>query len=660
MTVGMKVDGRFSIVPPRRLRRFIMLSGIVVTAPAWSSPPSQDNADLADLSIEQLMDESVTSVAKHDQKLGDAAAAISVLSNDDLRRSGATTIAAALRLVPGLDVAGANSNQWAISARGFNNVYANKLLVLVDGRAVYSSIFAGVYWQLQHMMLEDIDRIEVIRGPGATVWGANAVNGVINIVTRSAVDSQGVLAYAGGGDAHEALAGLRYGGKAGENTYYRLFSGYRRDADYPLANGLPADDSWDALEGGLRVDHYPQTNTHLTWQAEATSSAFDTNTSATSNVNTLGRWTGVLSERSEFEVQAYYDRNSLSEAGVHGEIETLDFTLQHTFGLGSRNDVIWGTGYRHIAHKIASMSPVFRIRDSAFGLQLFNVFVQDEFKLVPDRLTLTAGLKVEHNDYTGFELQPSVSATFKPAAEQTLWAAVSRAVRTPGALEGRDLFAIIVAAPFAAPGGLYIPTLVGNTELDSEILWAYEAGYRIQATRQLNLDIATFYNDYSKLINYGGVQGLIPGTPVGTAVIAWGNLIDGRTYGGEIVVTASPTDAWRITASYSLLVPQLHGAAVAAVVENSSPRHQASLRSSSDFAERASIDAQLRYVGAIESAPSYLTADLRLMYQLTRALQLSLVGQNLLEGRHPEQASVQGVVIAEVPRGIYAKLTGRF
>lgn len=659
--MSVEVDGRLSNLSPRWLRHIIVLSGIAVAAQSWSALPSvKDNVDLADLSIEQLMDESVTSVAKHDQKLGDVAAAISVLSNDDLRRSGATTIAEALRLVPGLDVAGANSSRWAISARGFNNVYANKLLVLVDGRAVYSGIFAGVYWEMQQMMLEDIDRIEIIRGPGATVWGANAVNGVINIVTRSAIDSQGALAYGGGGDVHEALAGSRYGGKAGENTYYRLFSSYRQNADHRLANGSPANDRWQSLEGGFRVDHYPQTGTHLTWQAEATGADFDADATDVTNVNTLGRWTRTLSERSEFEAQAYYDHTTRHEVGVSGEAETLDFTLQHTFGLGSRNDVIWGAGYRHDAYKLVSGNPVLNVRNGEFGLQLFSAFVQDEFKLVPDRLALTAGLKVEHNDYTGFELQPSVRASFKPAPEQTLWAAISRAVRTPSAIEGRDLFDVAVGAPFAAPGGLYIPRLVGNPELDSEILWAYETGYRIQATRQLNVDVATFYNDYSKVINYAGVQDLIPGTPVGTAVISWGNLVSGQTYGGEIVVTASPTDASRIAASYSLLIPQLHGAATGTLAENSSPRHQVSLRSSNDFAGRASIDAQLRYVGAIHAVPSYVTADLRLMYQLTTSLQLALVGQNLLEGQHSEQAPLQIAIKAEVPRGMYAKLTGRF
>jgi iron complex outermembrane receptor protein len=640
--------------------RIIMLAGIAVTAQAWSAPPpAQDSADLADLSIEQLMNEPVTAVSKRGQRLGDAAAAITVISNDR-RRTGATTIAEALRLVPGLDVAAANSNKWAISSRGFNNAFANRVLVLVDGRAVYSSIFAGVYWDLQQMMLEDVDRIEVIRGPGATVWGPNAANGVINIVTRSAADSQGVLAYIGGGDVHEALVGSRYGDKVGENTYYRIFSNYRRNADYRLANGLPADDRWQSLAGGFRIDHYPQTTTHLTWQAEATRSDLDVGADYGSDVNTLGRWTHVLSERAEIEVQAYYDRSVRNETGVHGAIETLDGTLQHTFGLSARNDATWGAGYRYTGHKVESENPDFQIHDAEFGLQLFNAFVQDEFKLVPDRLALTAGLKVEHNDYTGFELQPSIRATFKPTPEQTAWAALSRAVRTPSAVEGRDVLAVAAGAPFAAPGGTYLPTLVGNTALASEVSWAYEAGYRIQATPQLHVDIATFYNDYSRIISYGGVQDLIPGAPVGTALIAWANLISGQACGAEIVVIASPTDAWRITTSYSLLVPRLHGAASAAAIENSSSRHQASVRSSSEVTERVTIDAQLRYVGAIESVPSYLTADLRLMYQLTRALQLSLVGQNLLDGRHAEQAATAGAIIAEVPRGIYAKLAGRF
>lgn len=619
--------------------------------------------ELGDLSIEELMNETVTSVSKKEQKRGDAAAAISVLTNDDLRRSGAVTVADALRLVPGLNVGAANSSQWAISARGFNNVFSNKLLVMVDGRAVYSPLFAGVYWDLQQTMLEDVDRIEVIRGPGATIWGANAVNGVINVVTRSAKDTQGGLIYGGGGNVHLAMGGARYGGQIGEHTYYRIFGGYQLKDDYRLATGQPADDGWQSGNGGFRIDHYPQEGTLLTWQMEATTVDLDDHTSDGFNFNTVGRWTRELSARSSFEMQAYYDRNHRDEASRSGSnIDTIDLTAQHTFGLGEHHDIIWGGGYRFIASDIKQTTPLVAVRDGRFTKQIFSAFIQDEFKLVPDKLTLTAGTKLEHNDYTGFELQPSVRAVFKPAEQQTVWAAVSRAVRTPSSLEGHDVFAIPLGAPFVGPGGgLFVPTLVGG-DVSSEVLWAYELGYRIQPGSRVSVDLAVFYNDYSDLLTPGSVSQFIPGVPVGIAETPWENAQSGETYGGELSVTVSPTDNWRLTASYTLLLANLHGPAASTpeTTERSAPRHQLGLRSSYDFTKRASLDAQLRYVDNIQAVSAYITADVRLSYRVNDRLELSVVGQNLLDNQHPEQAVIALTTTAEVPRGVYGKITWRF
>lgn len=639
-------------------RGIMTICGIALTSQAL---PAQHSDDLLDLSIEQLMNEPITSVSKRSERLGDAASAITVLSNDDLHRSGATTVAEALRLVPGLDVAASSSGQWAISARGFNGLNANKLLVLVDGRAVYNDIFAGVAWEMQQLMLEDIDRIEVIRGPGATVWGANAVNGVINIVTRSAADSQGSLVYGGGGNVHEALGGWRFGDKAGEHTYYRLFSTYSRDADQVLADDAAAGDGWQTLGGGLRVDHYPQPGTHVTWQAGATRTDLeDGGGEDVFDFNTLGRWTRVLSERSALEAQAYFDHDVRDQV-PGGDIQTLDFSLQHTLGLTPRNDVIWGAGYRHTALAVRAQDSALPARDATFEHRLFNVFLQDEFKVIPQRLSLTLGLKIEHNSYTGFEFQPSLRATFKPAAEQTLWAAVSRAVRMPAALEGRNASSYVSGAPIAGPGGDYLPMLAGNADIDSEVLWAYETGYRVQLTPQLNLDLAAFYNDYSNLIDHTQVPVFIPGTPLGTALIRWDNLRGGKLYGSEIVAVLSPADDWRLTASYSLLVTHVEGLSSLIAGGGGAPRHKASLRSSHDLTERVSVDAALRYIDSIVGMPAYATLDLNLICRLSDTLQLSVAGQNLLQSQHAEQVSfppwLRG---SEVSRGFYAKLTSRF
>lgn len=640
----------------------VLLAAAAALSGGGTEVAAADSANLADLSIEELMNEVVTSVSKKEESLFDAAAAVSVLSNDDLRRSGATTVADALRLVPGLNVGSVDASHWAISARGFNNLYANKLLVLVDGRAVYTPLFAGVYWDAQQMLLENVDRIEVIRGPGATVWGANAVNGVINIVTRSAQDTQGGLVSAGVGNPHQVMAGARYGGQIEEDTQYRLFAGYRKEDGYLLANGGDAGDAWQGLQGGFRLDHRSAPDTQLTWQGGATLSELDDGETQAYNLNTLGRWTRQR-EKSAYEVQAYLDRTYRDESELSRiRVDTLDLGFQHTFGDGGRNEVIWGLGYRFIGIKADEVTPLIQFRDRQLSLQLFSAFVQDEFKLVPDQLTLTAGVKLEHNDFTGIEIQPSLRAVYKPTQRQTLWSAVSRAARTPSVVEGRDAVAITFGAPFTGPdGGQYLPTLVGNDSTKSEVLWAYELGYRVRPAERISVDVATFYNRYSKLLGVGSVQRFIPGNPMGIAEIPFTNLPGGTSWGGEIVMTASPGDHWRLIASYSLLRMELDGTTEEArTIEQGSPRHQAGLRSSFDFSNAASLDTQLRYVGAIHGVPAYLEGDVRLSYRPHDRLEFSLVGQNLLDSRHPEQAPAAFTAGAEVPRGYYGKLTWRF
>lgn len=648
--------------PKTRRRASAFLSGLLA-ASLHAAPSDETGRNLADLSLEQLMNETVTSVSKKEQKLNEAPAAISVLSNDDLRRSGATSVAEALRLVPGMSVASVNSSQTAVSARGFNSLYANKLLVLVDGRAVYSPLFAGVYWELQQTTLDDVDRIEVIRGPGATVWGSNAVNGVINIVTRSAKDTQGTLIYAGGGDVQQTMGGVRQGGRIGEKTYYRVYANEQSRDDYLLPGGAPAQDNWASQQGGFRFDHYADEATQMTWQTEMTSADFNDRQSDTYNFNTLGRWTRDWSDRSGLEFQTYYDRTHRDElTGAYTTIDTVDLSLQHRFGIGERNDVIWGLGYRHIDGKAKQTNPFLVVRSPDFDQQIVSAFVQDDIKLVPDKLTLTAGTKLEHNNYTGIEIQPSVSLVFTPTKRQTLWAAVSRAVRTPSVLEASPTFAPVFGAPFIGPGAiLYVPTLVGNPGVASETLWAYELGWRIQPADRVSVDVSLFYNDYENLITVGNPSVFIPGVPTGIAELPWTNDLQGHTYGGEASVTVSPSDHWRVTAAYSLLIANIRGPApFAETSENSAPRHQVSLRSAYDFTKQWSLDGQVRFVDAIEGVPAYVTADLRLSYRPNDHLEFALVGQNLLDPSHPEQATAAFTASSEVPRGFYGKITWHF
>jgi iron complex outermembrane receptor protein len=624
------------------------------------------NTSVADLSLEELLDVKVTSVSKKEEKLADAAAAIFVLNNDDLRRSGATSFAEALRLVPGLHVAAANSAEWAISARGFTSLYANKLLVLVDGRTVYNPIFAGVFWDLQQMNLEDVDRVEVIRGPGATVWGANAVNGVINVVSKSARDTQGTFLYGSGGDVHLTMDGARYGGKLGKDTYYRIEGGYQLTDDYPLANGNPGGDSWQSERLGFRLDHHPDAATHLTWQAGTVVNQLADYDSDAYNVNTLGRWTHVLSDRASVEVQAYYDRTDRKDVfrGASA-VDTFDLTAQNTFGVGERHEAIWGLGYRFAATRLQEFpNTPFLVQDNQARQQLFSAFVQDEIKLIPDKLTFTAGIKLEHNEFTGLELQPSFRASFKPADNQTLWASVSRAVRTPSEFEGANMLGVITGPNFIGPGGgLYTPVIFGNGNPASEVLWAYELGYRIQPAKWVSVDLATYYNEYTDLIGFDQTQTTFtPGTP-GVAALSWANTQEGRAYGGEASLTVAPLDYWRLTTSYALVQVDITGPGFG----NSTPKHQVMIRSSLDISAQMSLDAQIRYVDSLiaranpSSVPDYVTADVRWSYRPTPQLEFSLVGQNLFSRQHAEQpASTIGAITTEVPRGFYGKFTWKF
>lgn len=630
-----------------------------------------ETRSFADMSLDELLNESVTSVSKREQRLGDAAASVSVLTNDDLRRSGFTNIADALRLVPGMNVGSVNAHDWAVSARGFNNLYANKLLVLVDGRAVYTPLFAGTYWDLQPSLLEDVDRVEVVRGPGATVWGANAVNGVINVLTRSARDTQGTLLYGGGGDFHARFGGARYGGRIGENTYYRVFASFEKHDDFPLPPPTPSPfippgspmpgNGWRGWQTGLRLDHYPDSATHLTWQTDLSHTKFDEGASHGYSFSSLGRWTRQLSDRSSLEVQAYVDRVHRDEALRSAPvIETADVTLQHTFGFGERNDLIWGLGYRFHDVHVEATNFLLPVRNGDFDLQLFSAFLQDEFKLIPEKLTLTAGVKFEHNDFTGKEYQPSVRAVFKPSPQQTVWAAWSRAARTPSALEDKDVFAMVFGPPVPGPdGNLYAPIGSAAYNPKSEVLFAHELGWRFQPHHRVSVDLSAFYNRYERIIGFSPVPIFIPGVPIGQAITPWVNLPDPTTtYGGEASVTATISDHWRVTAGYSLLhvnvINPLFGS------DNLDPKRQATLRLAREFRNGAQLDLQVRHVGAMYLVPSYVTADVRLAYRVNNRLELSVAGQNLLDPQHPEQGFVVYSIPAEVPRRFYAKATWRF
>src|SRR5467141_264033 len=454
-------------------------------------PDSSPSAEaLKKLSIEQLMNLQVTSVSKRPERLSQTASAIQLITQEDIRRSGASSLPEALRLAANLQVAQVDSRQWAISARGFNGTTANKLLVLVDGRTVYTPLFSGVFWDVQEVPLADVDRIEVISGPGATLWGANAVNGVINVITKDAKDTQGLLLSGGGGSEQRGFGTVRYGGALGSAVHYRVYGrGFARDQT-ALSNGLGATDDWHLWQGGFRLDWDASTARRLALQSDVYDGRIAQATPghlAVSGGNVMAKWSRTLSDASDLAAQLYYDRTHRDIPGTFGEdLDTYDVELQHRARIGARHDLVWGLGYRLINDGVAN-SAALAFLPTHVARQWFTGFVQDEIALVPDRLHVAFGTKIEHNDYTGFEVQPSgrVNWTLSPSA--TLWTAVSRAIRAPSRVD-RELY-----APGQPP---YF--LAGGPGFHSEEELAYELGYR-QQQGSLALSAATFYSRYHGL-----------------------------------------------------------------------------------------------------------------------------------------------------------------
>ena len=477
---------------------------------------------LSSMSIEQLMDIKV-SILGPSETVSQTPAAVSVVTQDDIKRSGARNIPEALRLVPGLDVAQIDSSEWAVSARGFNDQSANKLLVLQDGRSIYTPLFSGVFWDVQDTMMEDIDHIEVVRGPGATVWGENAMNGVINIITKSAEDTQGWLVTGGGGTLERGFADVRYGGKIGDNACYRVYGTYSDHAGANLPDGTEATNSWQMARGGFRVDGNASEQNSFTvqgdgyvgWIRQVLVDLYNPVPPFTESIpddwqvhgaDVLGRWTHTFSDTSDVKLQAYYDYTSRKAAIFDEERHTFDLSLQHEFALGGRNKVVWGLGY-HVTTDTEQNNPTISFNPAAQTENLYSGFLQDEIALVKDRLSLTLGSKLEHNDYTGVEYEPGARLLWTPWADsslrslssQTFWASVSRAVRTPSRAE--ESFTARYPSNPASP----IPVINNGTiGFESETLMAYEIGYRVQPFEKLSFDLAAYYNDYDDLRSIRG------------------------------------------------------------------------------------------------------------------------------------------------------------
>ena len=637
---------------------------------------------LSSMSIEQLMNIKVSILGPSETVL-QTPAAVSVVTQDDIKRSGARNIPEALRLVPGLDVAQIDSSEWAVSARGFNDQSANKLLVLQDGRSIYTPLFSGVFWDVQSTMMEDIDHIEVVRGPGATVWGANAVNGVINIITKRAEDTQGWLVTGGGGTLERGFADARYGGKIGDNAFYRIYGTYSDHAGADLPDGTEATNSWQMARGGFRVDWDPtgpnsftvQGDGYVGWIRQVINGLYSLVPPYTESVaddwqvhgaDVLGHWTHTFSDTSELKVQAYYDYTSRKAAIFDEERHTFDLNAQHEFALGGRNQLVWGLGY-HVTTDSEQNNPSLSFNPDNQTENLYSGFVQDEIALVKDRLSLTLGTKLEYNDYTGVEVEPGGRLLWTPWAgsnsrglsSQTFWASVSRAVRTPSRVE--ESFASRMADPYYPP----LPELsYGTIGAKSEKLMAYELGYRVQPFEKLSLDLAAFYNDYDDLRSVQ-VVAFPTNTPLTTVL---GNDMSGHTKGVEISATWKVADWWRLRPSYTYLHMNLYAHPPAnsswvGQIEGSNPQNQFSIRSSMDLPHGVTFDTMLRYVDNLPSfqIESYFELDARLGWRINKHWEMAIVGQNLLHDRHAEFNSTEITTqTTEIPRSVYGTITWQF
>ena len=638
--------------------------GFALATLALSAPPASAatlaSTDLGNLSIEDLANIEITSVSKADQPLSEAPAAIYVITHDAITRSGATRLPDILRLAPNLQVAQVTATSYAISARGFNGTAAGKLLVLIDGRSVYSPFFSGVFWDQHDVPPEAIERIEVISGPGATLWGANAVNGVINIITRPAGETQGgVLSLGGGG--RERRASLQYGGELGAALSYRVYAEAAHHDHDVMASGANARDGWSQNQAGFRLDWAPGADL-VTMQGDiydGSEHQLSTASRAVSGHNLLARWTHPLNPGSNLQVQAYYDYLERRVTGVFGDfLDTYDLDVQHSFSLGRAHEIVWGGGYRrtHDRFPIVPGNPTSPFtqffRPESRDLNLVNLFAQDTIALSPS-LKLIVGLKLEDNPYVDVEPLPSVRLSWKVADNALLWAAASRAIRAPSRFD-RDFVQTRRSTVIIGPGTFQPETLV-----------AYELGYRGQPSPRTSLSVSAFYNVYDDLrtFEFG---------PGGTLPITVANRMEGETYGVEAWGGYQVADWWQLTAGANWLHEDLRfkpGSSRQGGIQTAGndPKHQVSAGSLMTLPNDLTLDLHLRRVGALPApaSPAYTEVNGRLGWAVTKSVELSLSGFNLLHDHHPEfgaaKAAVQvGATGVETGRSIVLDARWRF
>jgi iron complex outermembrane receptor protein len=668
---------------------------------------------LISLSLTELSDIEITSVAKKMQKVSESAAAISVITQEDIRRSAATNLPEVLRIATGIQVGQVNGHTWSIGARGFNDVYAAKILVLIDGRSVYMPDFAGVMWDMQDMVLEDIERIEVIRGPGGTMWGGNAVNGVINIITKHSKDTVGTLISAGAGTVDKAFGSLRHGVKLNEQTYMRVYAKELHQNAFeptqavqeklffvvPPKNNGDADDAWWSRRAGMRLD--TKTDAATRWMFQAESSTLeksnygfftrDANTQVAHGGHILGRLKHKPSEDSDLFVQAYYDYSQRDFNLIAVRNDTFDLDFHHRWQFSPQHEITWGGGYRVMMENSDSKNtqpfqqlPSFNYLPPYLRSKVLNLFLQDEIKLRPD-LKLTLGNKLERNDATRWENQPSARIMWTATPQHSFWSAVSRSVRTPSRTE-RDLAMLYTLnTPYFLTPEMSVPIVLpvsGASNIRSEKQLSYELGWRFQPNKQLSFDTATFFNHYDDLISVGyGEPTFNPAMPALIAPLVFKNIASADTAGIELKMDWQVSAQWRLHAGYSYVHSNatafknsslMPGNSVNFMMGWNAP-HQINVRSLWNFAPNWKWDVNVRWRSRININPdetrptanalnAYLALDTRLSWQMNKQLELSLVGKNLLSKQHLDFLTMRGadLLSTEVPRSAYLQMRWEF
>ncbi|MDZ3836619.1 MAG: TonB-dependent receptor [Rhodospirillales bacterium] len=678
---------RASVCSARRSRRRsrASLAGLVAAAtaaaPASAAAQGAAEVDFTNLSLEELMDVEVTSVSKRPQRVADAAAAVFVIGPEDIRRSGANSVPELLRMVPGVEVARIDANKWAVSIRGFNGQFSSKVQVLTDGRSVYNTLFSGVFWEGQDVVLEDVERIEVIRGPSASVWGANAMNGVINIITKSAKDTQGVLLSGGLGTGEHGFGTARFGGKLGEKLHYRGYAKSFTVGEGAVASGNRGADETRQDRAGFRIDAEPSSRDLLTLSGDLYKHDYGSTElnepsftppffavyderGKSSGGNILGRWSRQVSKIQALALQAYYDRFQIREVGISTTTEVADVDFQHTFKAFERNRIGWGLGYRYTRTGIND-SPIIRASVSHREDSLLSTFIQDEISLIEDELCFIIGSKVEHNDSTGVEVQPAARVLWSPTPTQSAWAAVSRAVRLPHIGEQDTSITGRLVPPFTAENPTPFPAelaLSGNPDVVSEDVLSFELGYRAKPFDKLSFDATAFYNVYEDLRGFVVGEPFLVAAPTPRIVLpAQLEANDSaETWGVEAAADWELFSWWRLKAAYTFLRTDLSDDNLS---RGRSPLHQASLRSMLDLGRGWEFDLWPRYVDNLshDSVNSYVDLDARLGWRPTNAIEFSLVGQNLLDSRRKETfPDLFPITPTQAERAAYGKLTLRF